>query len=387
MSWYNDGDWDDLDGGDIPYALADLCNAINERREALLMGRVAWRVNTGTELLPVVGTKSSALVPDDFFGLDLFDYDYFGVVYTELTDLLGPNTTIWGKWYSGYAIDPNGTGLALDDELWTISKVLVETGLQSPLLATGIFDRDAAVFMREVLDRMLYPVVYPIQNVSAKNIPVTANFESTVGSSYPHLPISAQDAWDSLAASTLPATSSLAFDDIVAEIEARIPTIYLPPPQYAASATIEVEHEISFATNGVFQGIIKKAYLSIAVYSNTMDAPIQIDVFGEVFDPVNGIMEHEVPVGFFSLSSKKTGSIKIKTWTIDDNPFNGVLSHTYIPGTLSWSGIGGFTARLWTKLNDWSPSYDNKGYVRENPEFNTTRIILDQSTIFTDQAS
>lgn len=164
--------WSAKTAAELRPVIVALCNAVGDRFECIGWNRPSWTVNTAQSISTVtVGTKSTALVENDLFGLDIFRYNWWTLIANHITTLVNlgttsPGTTGFGNTThcGGWSKTSTGTGVGTD--VWTISDLETDVGLgtlSSSVIggAMHLFDEVAAERLREFLDRLIYPVIFP----------------------------------------------------------------------------------------------------------------------------------------------------------------------------------------------------------------------------------
>lgn len=158
MGWYNGGNWDSLKQNEIPTIIAELCNGLNERREVLTLSRETWPTATGS--------TSGAVAASDFDTLAFGKVAAFTQCFSAIMALMSPAGGYSSSaHYSGFSKTGTDTGLASEGDLWTAAAVATEIGMDIPETPFAFFDARPAIFMREMLDRMIYPVIYPAATI------------------------------------------------------------------------------------------------------------------------------------------------------------------------------------------------------------------------------
>lgn len=371
MGWYNAGNWTGLDATLIPEVIADLCNAVNERRECLGRARVAWRVNTGTESSPTTGTKSTDLVAADLHGLPLMNYNYLQPIFDEIEDLVAPSSTITNLTKcTGFAKTSTSKGLAADSSKWTLSSIATDCGIAIPTI-TGIYSENGCAFMREALDRMIYPIIYPSVITRTQGADYGSN-HGTVDST------DVEAIWDHMSTAGGHSDSH----DVYAQVSSINPS--LGSVYYTALATLDTEYEFSPLYNesaAGYSGTITRQWFAANYGKNTSigDASALTAAFmGATATMDSATATSDIACSStLSLTAEQTESITMPTMITTDNPFSGTFD--YGGGDVA-SGIGICFCYLLYK-------YDRTGLgqvVNSGEQY--TRWIVDISAELTDQA-
>lgn len=146
-----------------------LCNAVGDRYQAIGMNRPNWPVNTAaSDTMLTIGTKSATLVDDDLLRLDLFRYDWWGLIASQIQGLLSPSYSGPSAGASvqckGFCTTSGGNGLSASR--WGLSALESDVGLGAIGASSvggssmHLFDEVAPTRLREMLDRLIYPVVH-----------------------------------------------------------------------------------------------------------------------------------------------------------------------------------------------------------------------------------
>lgn len=391
MGWYNGGDWSELDAETIPYALADLCNAANERREALGAARLTWPVNTGSELSPTIGNKSANLSATDFFGLDIQRTDWLQDIYDAVSGLVTAVSMQSVTHHAGFA--KTSTGIGAGSDLWTMPDLLTEVGISSPAPVESAFDAVAANFLREAFDRLIYPVIWPTNYLDLKDRDIgtgtrTYWYRGTNGA--PRTPGSAAVAFGNLAPSDIDGIHST-FNDSYLHIIAT-PNYTGYGFSYAARAMTKTVLRLAPRTVGFppttivgYPGEIKKAIAAVRVTPSDCADPVSFNVLGAPLVVDDGIVsdyvestrvELEVDGSGFDLLDETFPTMELPAFP-SSNPFDGVGGF----GNPSVSsGVGGVGVLLACKYEAESGTLNTLSGARY------TRLILDISSELTDQA-
>lgn len=385
MGWYNGGAWDGLDGTEIPYVLAELANAVNERWDCLGKSRVAWTVNTGTEASPTVGTKSTNLSASDFFGLDMLGNDILEDISGHVGQLVSQSGVQSTTHCAGFA--KTATNTAIDDDLWTLASIAADCGIAVPSGVTTIFDEAAANFLREALDRLLYPVIWPTNNVLEKDQDEGSGtrtywFKGTDGSSVVNG--TAADAFLNLAASTIDGQHLTTYDayiNLVASANSVGGHVYGCRSLTKSILEISPRYGSYPAVNG-YPGSITKAWATYYAVYTDLAANVDFDVMGgaAILPPgSSGVFSEsdkesiDVLTSNFSLTSATNPQVELPAFPAT-NPFNGTNAGA--------SGIGTCIVLVVCK-------YDRDGVfgsISTNSGTQFTRIIIDISGEVADQA-
>jgi len=162
--------WTGKTAAELRPIIVALCNAVGERYECIGLTRPSWTVNTAQSISTVtIGTKSTNLIEDDLYGLDIFRYGWWTLIANHISTLVNlssgsdstPGTTHCRGWSKDYA----GTGLTTN--IWTISDLETDVGMgtlsQSSVGGSmHLFDEVAPNRLREFLDRLICPVIFPV---------------------------------------------------------------------------------------------------------------------------------------------------------------------------------------------------------------------------------
>lgn len=160
MGWYNGGAWSALRQNEIPIIIAELCNALNERRDALGLARETWPTASGS--------TSSDVSASDFNTLAFGKVAAFTQCYSVFGSLLSPaGGYSTAAHYSGWSKTGTDTGLASEDDLWNMASVAEDAEVEIIGSPIPFFDARPALLMQAAFDRMIYPVVYPGVTVGA----------------------------------------------------------------------------------------------------------------------------------------------------------------------------------------------------------------------------
>lgn len=154
MAWAYSGAWDGRGADELVHVLVSICNGVGDRYEACGMNRPEWATASGD--------KSETLVASDFQGVNLFSTDYWGLSCRRLRTLVSGITGAGYKDLYGFSKTATYSGDPRDN-LWTTATIAADTGVASytdiPTGSSSIFDQNIADLLREVMDRMLYPVI------------------------------------------------------------------------------------------------------------------------------------------------------------------------------------------------------------------------------------
>lgn len=168
--WSPTTPWTSKTAAQLRPVIVSLCNAVGDRYECIGMNRPAWPVNTAQSISTItIGTKSTALIEDDLYGLDIFRYNWWGSIATTITALVNlsaaSDSTIGNTHCRGWCKNTTGDGLSTN--VWTLSELESDVGLgtisQSSVGGTSmhLFDEVAPNRLRGILDRLIYPVIFP----------------------------------------------------------------------------------------------------------------------------------------------------------------------------------------------------------------------------------
>lgn len=169
MAWYNAGDWSALDVYTVRNVYAELCNAINQRRDALGASRTNWT------FLPTPTT--SDLVATDFDGMAL-QREVIQSILDGIEDLIDIGDGFGTGWEWVRAQDSD-TALDLS---WVVSQVGSMPGLFTKKTSLWLCTPDLE-WCRDALDLLLY-MRREISTYSASGATVlynTASIETAYG--------------------------------------------------------------------------------------------------------------------------------------------------------------------------------------------------------------
>lgn len=169
MPWPEFGTWSNKTAAELRPVIVALCNAVGDRYECIGMNRPSWPVNLDqSESTLDIGTKSAALVEADLYRLDLFRYGWWGMIANGISALVNRGsatfpsgtTTQCGGW------SKTGTGAGHGSDLWTIEDLETHVGLGTLSYSViggpmHLFDEVAPNRLRQMLDELIYPVIFP----------------------------------------------------------------------------------------------------------------------------------------------------------------------------------------------------------------------------------
>lgn len=169
MPWPEFGIWSGKTAAELRPVIVALCNAVGDRYECIGWDRPEWPVNLDqSESTLDLGYKSAALVEADLYRLDLFRYGWWGMVANGIAALVnlgnstipGGATTQCGGW------SKTGTGAGHGSDLWTIEDLETHVGLGALSYSViggpmHLFDEVAPNRLRQMLDELIYPVIFP----------------------------------------------------------------------------------------------------------------------------------------------------------------------------------------------------------------------------------
>lgn len=164
MPWPGTTPWTGKTATELREVIVALCNAVGDRYQCIGLDRPSWPVNTDQSIYSVTdGTKSATLIVDDLYGLDIFRYDWWGLVSTGISGLISPSTTASVR-CRGFCTSSAGDGKTASR--WTLSALETAVG-RGTINATSVgggqmhlFDEVAPMRFKEMLDLLIYPVVY-----------------------------------------------------------------------------------------------------------------------------------------------------------------------------------------------------------------------------------
>lgn len=373
MGWHNGGDWTGIDGTEIPIVLAELCNAVNERRDCLGLSRISWVVNTGT--------KSTNLADTDFYGMDLFKHDHMQDVFNEIITLVTQSGIQSTTHCAGFAKTNSNTGVGTD--LWTAASIETDSGFTAINPVRHALDKAAADYLRAALDRLIYPVVWPTNYLDLKDQDIgsgTRTYWHSGDDGGGATPGSASAAYADLAVSSINGIHTQVYDAYLAmQIAANFPGAGFG---YRARALTKTILEVAPRSGG-YLGTIAKAIATVYADYNDVGSAVDFSVMGATLSvsgdsPGTGEpdkVDVTVSGSNFSLSGATNPEI---TCTIPvGNPFDGV-SGTGNPDPAEDIGLA--SATLICKYDiDGITSTTNTGTL-------FTRLILDITGELSDQA-
>ena len=153
MAWAYSGAWTARRAEELIPIIVSLFNAIGERYEVCGLNRPSWKTNSGL--------KSTTLASADFEGYPLHLIDSYGTAASRVITLINGYSNANRKDLHGFSETSTYSGDPRDN-LWTEASIATDVGMGDVDGITGvigsIFDETYAVRLREVLDRMLYPV-------------------------------------------------------------------------------------------------------------------------------------------------------------------------------------------------------------------------------------
>ena len=327
MGWYNSGNWTGLDGTEIPHVYADLCNALNERREALGLSRISWTV--------ISGTKSTNLSASDFVGMDMNKTNPLETVRTNMLTLLEPsggyNTT---SRHSGWAKTSTNSGLAANSDLWTNVSASADAGI-SDGTSDGVFEVNKALYLKAIFDRMLYPVVYPALKTRGS---LDGVYSGQVGTPDPYDPI---DVWDNMLGPGAGFAPGLTTGDIGAYMKGIEADVGSPgSPSYVPYYTSGIwkTRTITFYNFVEYGGSIAKQWCvwSGGRENNGDTSELQIAFLGGT-DTINDVLTNTFEFAFTTAipldTTEVTDDFELTTIAAGGNPFSGSTVWTHITAT------------------------------------------------------
>lgn len=389
MGWYNGGVWAGLDGTEIPYVLAELANAVNQRRDCLGASRVAWSVNTGTEASPTTGTKSANLSPTDYFGLEFNKADFLGTIMAEVNSLLSPSGGFNSATrHSGFALSGTNGGIGADGDLWSSESIRVDAGISAAGDVDGTFWAYRAEYCREALNRMLYPVIYPSAEIIAGMEYYFHGYEGDP----PRDPHDVENIWDHTkgypawraSEGAGPATSTF----LLAEVRAIGDLISNPPPVYVPYYAVFVHPGATWEMSNLnnesgagYLGTVATQWASMScarpgfdIADDTNSVPVSF--LGGSENIVHGLVEFTTST-LIPLDGTIESDFVTHIMGSPNNPFNGVRTTT--TGGVTAGGVGYAAASLNFKSI-------TSGFGTTNTGFRHVRQILDIAAELTDQA-
>lgn len=177
MPWHEAGtDWTEKTAAELRPVIVSLCNAVGDRYQCIGLDRPEWPVNLEQDIAVVdAGYKGEALEEADLYGLDIFRYGWWDLIAGRISALInrgtlilphvswGPSSSLCGGW------SKTATGSGHGSDLWTLEELETDVGMgvinySSVRELPGImhlFDEVAPNRLREFLNRLLYPVLFP----------------------------------------------------------------------------------------------------------------------------------------------------------------------------------------------------------------------------------
>lgn len=386
MAWYNGGDWAGLDGTQIPFVLSELINALHERCDCLGKSRYMWAVNVGTLLEPDIDLINTDLTHEHFCGLPMFLEAWLPDLMNRIEDLLRPPGGVidLNTRHTGFATSPTNTGLGEEGDLWTTTSVRADAGLDYVEVGSPFY-LYPVLYCKAMLDRMLYPVIYPSGEIVAGMENYLSNYDTVdhydVEAIWDHT--KGYPAWR--ASLGLPPSTT---NDLFAAVSAIGSLISNPPPVYAPYYTAEVRPGATWELSNLnnesgtgYLGEVVTQWMSMQctrpgfnVSNDTNTVPVSF--LGGSGNIVHGVVEFttNTPVPLDgTIESDFVSNIMVST----DNPFNGV--RTTITGGVTATGVGYVAAAPKIK-------FITSGIGTTNSGFRHLRQILDISAHLTDQA-
>jgi len=381
MGWYNSGVWDGLDGTNIQNVLVSLCNAVNERREAINAPLVQWLTNGGYTTDP--------LVADDFSGLDLLKTNYLQQVYDQIEALVTSASHVAYTHCPGFAKASDDS--AKGSDLWTMASLAVNIGALPPSTIATIFDQPAAEWCRDALDRLIYPVIYPTNEVDEIDQDIGSGTRTYWKSTVPNLPTEytdAEAAWDAQAADGS-GTASISGTATHAHFSVSPYWKLDDTVRYRAASFLRSVLQVAPNINGLgtvvyeYQGDIVNAWLVLRTNANTVSGDVAATVFGaeEIISAAGTgltFREVNVPVDAFSATTSTNPVVHLADEPTE-NPFSGSFDPAD-PDLETATGIGNIGVYAFFRYEKTSP------LISTIPGTSFTRFVLDLSPILTDQA-
>lgn len=169
MPWPDLGIWSNKTAAELRPVIVALCNAVGDRYECIGRERPYWTVNLDqSEDTLDIGSKNAPLVEEDLYRLDLFRYAWWGGIANGISYLVNRGSATFpvssetqcGGW------SKTGTGTGHGTDLWTLEELEDDVGLGtlSQSVIGGpmhLFDEIAPQRFRQMLDRLIYPVIFP----------------------------------------------------------------------------------------------------------------------------------------------------------------------------------------------------------------------------------
>lgn len=172
MAWYESGsDWTSKSAAELRPVIVSLCNAVGDRYECIGLNRPGWPVNLDQAIDSyTAGTKYDALVEEDLYGMEIFRFNWWGAIASTIISLVNlsaaSDATVGSTHCRGWCKTASSSGLGSD--VWTLEELETEVGLgeiDESLIAPGyamhLFDEVAPNRLREILNLLIYPVIFP----------------------------------------------------------------------------------------------------------------------------------------------------------------------------------------------------------------------------------
>lgn len=368
MGWYNTGDWSGLDGANIQNALVSLCNAVNERWDALGLSRFSWATNSGA--------KSANLVASDFTGLDLHRTNYYQQVFDQINGMIG----------IGFA--KTSTNTAKGADLWTLSSMADDITIEAPSSITNIFDKTTADFLRQALDRLVYPRIFPTNDLSGIDQDIGPGVRTYWKDSRANAPTtytSAGSAWSAMDFDGVRDTLHFhAMSNVFAQWHESSEEV-----RYISRAFLRSVLQVAPRLNGLgnivqgYNGTVTKAWLALRYSTATLSGEIGGTFFGaadSVSNTGNDLILRDLDVATSNFSPDGFTHPAIHLDDLPSGlPFSGsrVLD---VPGSPTATGEGGCGVYAVFRHEQNGPSLTTitADYY--------SRFILDISSALTDQA-
>lgn len=350
MAWYNSGNWDGIDAAELPNVLVSLCNAVNQRYDAQGRPRTSWIVNSGT--------KPDDLAFDDFVGLDIHRTNYYSQIRLAISSLVQGNVSGAFACSTGFARTTTGSGLAADGALWTIAGLLGDIGTSELPTPSNIFDLNYAYFLRDMLDRLIYPVVYPL-DAGGVNTRPRVELDIFGPDAHPHVEgtDNAGDVWRDM----ISVADAVAANSLTARVSFNSADLWFAHRDEEATVSIDC---LQTQNNNGFKGTIAKQIVSLGVVASYLNsATIGFHGATQAVSGTVGEFYESTDCDPLDVDGATTVTMTFDSIDETNSPFTGYLEED---GN-TYEDFGSFQAFIATG----APSY--------------TRMILDASSVLDDQ--
>lgn len=172
MSWPS-YPWTDKTAAELRPVIVALCNAVGDRYECIGMNRPAWPVNVDQAVDSyTAGTKSATLIEDDLYATEIFRTGWWTLIADHIKTLVnmasGSNSSMGATQCRGWSKTSTSSGI--DSDVWTLADLETDVALGEVDEGTmHLFDEVVPNRLRQFLDRLIYPVIFPLNIVQSSS--------------------------------------------------------------------------------------------------------------------------------------------------------------------------------------------------------------------------